>query len=274
MLITVITVCLNTEKLIGPTIASVLAQEADFYEYLVVDGASTDRTLAIAESFRPAFEARGIRYTIVSERDAGIYDAMNKAARLASGEWLLYMNAGDRLIGPEVMAKFRQPLSEGDAQIVYGSTVMLRGGKMLDSPPLPLEKMMRKQAVCHQSTFIRSALLRQRPYVEHYKGAGDYDFFLWAYRHGVKFQRVDEYVALFRVNGFSEAHPYVMERERLKVRLAHGAIRKRYYLRWMALLALEEFAGGALMTKAAKRRREARRGANQQGWVKSAYDEI
>ena len=95
MLLSIVTVCLNAEQLIGRTIDSVLRQDMDDYEYLIVDGASADRTLAIAESYRPAFDEKGIRYTIVSERDSGIYNAMNKGARLASGEWICYMNAGD-----------------------------------------------------------------------------------------------------------------------------------------------------------------------------------
>lgn len=273
MLVSVVTVCFNAEQDIGKTMASVLQQGADLYEYLVIDGASTDRTMEIVDSFRPAFEKKGVRFVSVSEKDAGIYSAMNKGARLASGEWINYMNAGDRFISPGTLKKFQKPLSESDAQVVYGSTVLLRDDEMRDYPPYPLEKMPKRQTLCHQSTFIRSSLLRQRPYDERYRGAGDYDFFLWAYTQGVKFQRVDEYVALFQKGGYSSTHTHIMEYEILKVRFTHGVIRRRHFYKRMVLLALGQI-GYAFSTKAEKQRQEDKRAAKDTGWVKSKYGEI
>ena len=85
----IITVTWNAAKVIPPTLKSVKAQSCTDYEYLVVDGASTDQTLQLVNE-------AGIAGTrIVSERDNGLYDAMNKAIRLAKGKYLIWMNAGD-----------------------------------------------------------------------------------------------------------------------------------------------------------------------------------
>ena len=81
--ISIITVCLNAEGEIGKTLESVLVQQDASFEYLIVDGASTDRTLELANEYLPRFQEKGIACRVVSEKDAGIYDAMNKGAILA-----------------------------------------------------------------------------------------------------------------------------------------------------------------------------------------------
>lgn len=94
-LITVITVCYNSAEVIEKTIQSVLHQTYDHVEYLIIDGASTDETIFIARKYETAFKARGYGFTIISEPDNGIYDAMNKGIKLASGELIGFINAGD-----------------------------------------------------------------------------------------------------------------------------------------------------------------------------------
>ncbi len=91
-LLSVITVVRNGERDIGATLESVCAFHADDVEIVVVDGASTDSTLAVAQGFASRID------TLVSEPDEGIYDAMNKGIRLARGRFVLHVNAGDRLI--------------------------------------------------------------------------------------------------------------------------------------------------------------------------------
>ena len=107
MLISIITVCYNAEQTISKTIESVLSQTYRDIEYIIIDGASKDRTLEIAESYRKEFEARGILYKIFSEIDKGIYDAMNKGISKAQGELVGIINADDWYedIACEEMAK-------------------------------------------------------------------------------------------------------------------------------------------------------------------------
>ena len=95
MLVSVITICFNSEAVIRKTIESVLNQTWDKLEYLIVDGASKDRTVAIAEEYSERFAAKGVDYRIYSEPDRGIYDAMNKGIRLSSGDLVGLINSGD-----------------------------------------------------------------------------------------------------------------------------------------------------------------------------------
>lgn len=96
MKFSIITICFNSEAVIRKTIESVLFQDyADSVEYLIIDGASTDKTVEIAEEYKEQFKARGYEYIIFSEPDNGIYDAMNKGIRKSTGEIVGIINSGD-----------------------------------------------------------------------------------------------------------------------------------------------------------------------------------
>ncbi|MBQ7482227.1 MAG: glycosyltransferase, partial [Lachnospiraceae bacterium] len=93
--VSIITVTYNSGATLKRTIESVLAQTAAPREYIIVDGCSTDDTLSIAESFRETFDEKGISYSVISEPDNGIYDAMNKGIRLAMGDIIGMINSDD-----------------------------------------------------------------------------------------------------------------------------------------------------------------------------------
>lgn len=95
MKVSIITVSYNSEKTIAHTIESVLAQTYDDIEYWIIDGKSSDGTVALAESYCNAMEQKGIIYHILSEPDGGIYDAMNKGIRLATGDVIGIINSDD-----------------------------------------------------------------------------------------------------------------------------------------------------------------------------------
>ena len=94
-ILSIVTVCYNSEKTIGNTIRSVLNQSASNFEYILIDGLSTDRTLSIIKSFDKEFQNREIGYTYISEKDTGIYDAFNKAIGLANGNWVSFLGSDD-----------------------------------------------------------------------------------------------------------------------------------------------------------------------------------
>lgn len=93
--VSIITVTYNSEATLGRTIESVLAQTMSPFEYIIIDGESTDSTLAIAEGYRLSFRERGIKFKIVSEPDNGIYDAMNKGIAMAEGDIIGMINSDD-----------------------------------------------------------------------------------------------------------------------------------------------------------------------------------
>lgn len=103
MLLTVVTVCYNAENTIKKTMDSVIRQTWNReIEYLIVDGKSTDKTINIIEESVKDFP-KHMSYEYISERDRGVYDAMNKAAAQARGEWILYMNADDYFVDDRVV---------------------------------------------------------------------------------------------------------------------------------------------------------------------------
>ncbi len=95
MKISIITVCYNSEATIERTLKSVLGQDYDNIEYIVVDGVSKDNTLKILSEYAPKFEGRGIEFKVISEPDKGMYDAMNKGVALASGDIIGILNSDD-----------------------------------------------------------------------------------------------------------------------------------------------------------------------------------
>lgn len=114
--ITVITVCYNAEDTIEQTIKSVLRQTYPNIEYIVVDGASQDKTMDVVKQYAGEGKIKWI-----SEPDGGIYDAMNKGIRMATGDYLQFLNAGDTLIDYDVIAKVAEKIAISHADIVYGN---------------------------------------------------------------------------------------------------------------------------------------------------------
>ena len=117
-LFTIVTVTWNVASVIGPTLQSVRQQTCRDYEYLVVDGASKDRTLDLVR------EANIEGTRIYSEPDKGLYDAMNKAIRLAEGKYLIWLNAGDRFAAPDSLARLAAH-AEGNPGVIYGQTQLV-----------------------------------------------------------------------------------------------------------------------------------------------------
>jgi glycosyltransferase involved in cell wall biosynthesis len=95
-LVSIVTICYNLEDQIEKTLNSVLNLDSNFFEYVIIDGGSTDRTLEIIELYKIKFEERSISFRLVSEKDKGIYDAMNKGVKMARGKWVNILTGGDQ----------------------------------------------------------------------------------------------------------------------------------------------------------------------------------
>jgi glycosyltransferase involved in cell wall biosynthesis len=187
--VSIITICRN-EKLIEETCRSVVAQVFDDFEWLVIDGASTDGTLEVLERYRAHMSY------FISEPDDGRYQAMNKGLQAARGEYLLFLNGGDALAGPLVLERlFRYetdnrvlaPLKPAlKADIVFGEMVSRETG-FLPWPAVPMGRRrpgllyFKMYSLPHQATFIRKSLFEKiGPYDTRYKVWGDYEWFMRA----------------------------------------------------------------------------------------------
>lgn len=180
MRISILTICLNGEKEIEATMRSVLQQSFTDFEYLIKDGGSTDKTLEIANVLLPEFEAKGISLRIISQRDTGVYDAMNQAVEASIGEWLLFLNAGDRLAGDDVLERVVHSGALSRAEIVYGDTIFCDNGLCRYSQALDLKEMRYRMPFCHQSVLTKRSF-ENFHYSTDYRICGDYHFYLKMY---------------------------------------------------------------------------------------------
>lgn len=207
-----ITVCLNAEKDIGYTINSILEQDFCGYEYLIKDGGSDDRTISIAESYAQRFREKNIPFRIVCEKDKGIYDAMNRAADIAAGEWVMYMNAGDALFDKTVLTRLSSLIS-GDADVIYGDAVCMEKGRYKLLRAGSMEDLKYVNPICHQASLVRKDAVREYRFDIGYKISADYDLFLRMYKSGVKrFKKLDETFCIYLLGGTSEKR--ISEREK------------------------------------------------------------
>ena len=195
-LLTIATVTRNCATSIEATLHSVAEVKSLDVEYVVVDGASTDGTL---EELR---RSGNLIDQMISEPDSGIYNAMNKAAALARGKYVLFIN-GDDVILPEGFTSVMRTLECCSAGIVCGWT-------LVGSVHKPAEVLVAKpwklpffNSIPHPSTFTSRALLRRYPFREDLRIASDYDFFLRCLLAGVRFISVGEPTALHIRGGAS-----------------------------------------------------------------------
>ena len=127
MTISIITVCYNSELTIARTIESVLTQDYPHLEYIIIDGASTDRTMETVRKYEVSFREKGIRYITQSEPDSGIYDAMNKGIQKSSGDVIGIINSDDRLAEPNVLSSVAECFERHNCDTLYGNIIITNG---------------------------------------------------------------------------------------------------------------------------------------------------
>lgn len=175
-LISVITVCRNAEAAVATTVRNVASQSFGDFEHILIDGASTDSTLDAARA------QASPRLRILSEPDKGIYDAMNKGMRLAKGEYIIFMNAGDTFADSGSLRKYADAIEKHNPDIIYGDTMLMdAGGKLIGprhlSPPelLTADSYRNGMLVCHQAFMARKSIAPQ--FDTSYRFSADY---LWS----------------------------------------------------------------------------------------------
>lgn len=234
-LVTLITPCYNSEKTIRQTIDSVLGQTYSNMEYLIIDGASTDKTVEIAKSYEGVFsssKAFGGRLRIISEPDEGIYYAMNKGIGLAKGELIGIINSDDYYEKNAVqkMAEYR---TENPYQILYGFERVLREGNEI-SICIHHHTNLDYQMITHPTCFVTKKLYEDfGVFNTDYKYSADYEFMLRMYHSGkVEFTPVYELISNYALGGASGSGAAYMETQGLYYQ--YGIITKKRYrlLQW------------------------------------------
>lgn len=209
MLFSIITINYNNSEGLRQTIDSVVSQSFHDYEYIVIDGGSTDESVNVIRSFSDKID-----YWI-SEKDRGIYHAMNKGVAQAHGDYCIFMNSGDSFFDDKVLKRFADYISDED--IVVGKLVSNGKSKALFAPPQHQISLyyLYSGTIPHQSSFIKTELLRHFPYDENLKIVSDWKFFVQAIiLNNCSIKYVDDYVATFDLEGISTSNPEKMWKEK------------------------------------------------------------
>lgn len=209
-LISVVTVCRNAEGTIKRTIDSVIHQSFKNIEYIIVDGQSTDNTYEIVCDYDNDFEEAGIKYIHISEKDNGIFDAMNKAIAMVSGEWVCFMNADDCFHDNKVLETvFYNRISEYEnVDVIYGDTVRIGKDSREIGKGKDIDTILLNMPFCHQSSFTRSQILKKYKFDLKYRVA-DYNLFLRLYINKHIFAYVDCIIADYSLLGYSNKEKYL-----------------------------------------------------------------
>lgn len=177
--VSIITVCFNSEKTIRDTIESVLSQDYPNIEYLIIDGGSTDNTLSIVREY----DVRISR--IVSERDHGIYDAMNKGISFASGEIIGMLNSDDIYINDHVVSELIEKMLSEDADSVFADLIIVDPDNLnkviryYDSSQFSPKKFRFGWMPAHPTFFVKKSLYKKvGPYSLEYKISADYEMLI------------------------------------------------------------------------------------------------
>lgn len=195
MQLSIITINYNNCDGLKKTIDSVVTQTFSDFEYVVIDGGSTDGSVEVIKEY-----ADRIDYW-VSERDKGIYNAMNKGAFAANGDYLLFLNSGDVLCTPLVLQQVLG--SHLDADIVCGNIVTNSGGGLKAPEHITMEYFI-NGSLPHPSSFIKRKLFDEHPYDEQFRISGDWEFFLYhLVVKNVSYQKISVDVSVFDTSGIS-----------------------------------------------------------------------
>lgn len=203
-LISIITVVYNSVNFLEGSIKSIASQDSKNYEHIIIDGGSTDGTLDIIHDYESQI------HQWISEPDKGLYDAMNKGIRLAKGEYIWFINSGDKLYNNQTISTIESIIQQNSSpDILYGETVIIDendneiGLRRLKTPTnLNSKSLFNGLVVCHQSFIIKRNIASE--YNLKYKIAADYDWVLRGLKNSKTVINSNLILSKYLDNGFSK----------------------------------------------------------------------
>lgn len=208
MRLSIITINLNNKDGLIKTMESILSQTFRDFEWIIIDGGSTDGSKELIKQ-----HSGNLAYWI-SEKDNGVYNAMNKGVSHASGDYVLFLNSGDYLTDDSVLETVFS--NEYDSDILYGDIIICDGTNIVErrvyDDVLSFNYLM-KWSIGHPSSFIKRQLLIDSPYNESYKIVSDKEFFLKQALMGSCFLHVPCFVSCFDTNGISSSQIELVQNE-------------------------------------------------------------
>ena len=236
----IITISYNAEAVIARTLESVLSQTYEKVEHLIIDGASTDKTLSIVEDYKRRSDASGMGHKVIiqSEPDHGIYDAMNKGLTQALGDYVLYMNAGDFFPSADTLEQIARSCKLNDLPfeqlpaVLYGNTDIVDSeGHYLHprrlQPPehLTWRSFRHGMLVCHQAFYARTDIAKNLQYNTEYRYSADVDWCIRVMREGERaglpLYNINKVVACYTEEGATTRHHKESLKERFRIMCRH-----------------------------------------------------
>lgn len=222
MKISIITVCYNAFNTLENTILSVINQDYGNIEYIIIDGGSTDGTVNIIKKYESQ-----ITYWI-SEPDKGIYDAMNKGIKIASGNWINFMNAGDTFIDNNILSRIGFDKLNENISYIYGDNLDLHQNGNLTYYKAKYHTNVNKGIFCcHQSSFVSTKNKELLFFDTRYKISADYNQQLSLYKiYGEKaFYYFPSPISIYEIdNGISSKARRLLLKEKFYIHLRHKCI--------------------------------------------------
>lgn len=209
-LFSIITVTYNASDCLEKTIKSVLVQDFKDYEYIVIDGASSDGTLEIISNYKNYIS------TFISEKDYGVYDAMSKGVSLAKGKWINFLNAGDRFNEDTTLSKVSQYLPNDG--VFYGNhRIENSAGEVGSVIDVSIRDGVRCIPFCHQAAFYNLETFKRYPFNLDFRLAGDFDQYMRLKFSKENFKYVPLTVAIYLDGGLSSTSRELLISEYYKI---------------------------------------------------------
>lgn len=222
MKVTIITANFNREKTLARTIESVLDQTHDQIEYIIIDGKSTDSSLKIIESYREKFQKRGYEYKYISETDTGIYNAMNKGIRMATGDIIGIIGSDDwyeKNTLEIVSSEFEKDLK---LKMIYGLMRTIKEGKFYQ-----IRGDYNSFGIgYHPTIFLKSEIYKNFNFNEKYRIAADTDLLLKLKKEKIKNKFVEEILTNFSLSGISTIDKFNTKLEDIEIEYEQRKITK------------------------------------------------
>lgn len=216
-LFSIITVSYNAASTLPATLASVREQTCRLYEYILIDGASADDTVKLA------YESGIEPMTIISEKDKGIYDAMNKGLGIATGDYVIFLNAGDSFHNAHTLQLIADAIMDNDYPgIVYGQTQIVDssrkriGDRHLTAPAyLTLDSFKNGMVVCHQAFIVLRKLVDN--YDTRYRFSADYEWCIRCLQRSQRNCYIDRILIDYLSEGLTTANHRASLLERFRI---------------------------------------------------------
>lgn len=233
MKVSIITITYNAEEFLEKTILSIVTQSCSCFEYIIIDGKSSDSTLEIVKKYEEKisngeFSSISINdFCWISEKDNGLYDAMNKGLDRATGDFVWFINAGDKIYKENTLQAIIDAYNKKpNSEIIYGQAIVIDkddnvlGERHKITPPkLKFISLLNGLLVCHQSILVKKSIASH--YDIKYKISADYDWVCKAVSASKENCYIDNYISRFMTAGVSNTHRKQGLKERFFIMRQH-----------------------------------------------------